>query len=482
MQGIRKQGKIATGSAPPSSDAASQVRYPRLQPGPGRSREEVSSHQRARIYAAMIELAAERGGYGAVTVSKVVARARVSPRSFYEHFKDKDECFLATYDAIALRSAKRIGDAQVGMRDWRQRLALAVRAWTSGIAGEPKMARLALIEAFAGGPAALVRMRRAEKMFEAMIARSFARAPDGVAVSPLLIKGIVAGVHGVARARTLAGRAHELPDLAEELLEWMLCFRCEAAAALAGLHACQLAAQPGVKIAQTEQCRGARDGTGGSGTDDRTRILEAVEWLAASEGYWQLTVPRIRTAAGISRRRFDELFADVQHCFVAALERHTELMRAHVAPAGARAETWPGALHRVLHALCAYIAANPAPARLVFTEILAPGPDGMRHRERLIADAAEALRSSGPAGQRPSELAAEASAGAVWGLVDRHTASGLTRRLPRIAPTLSFLAASPAIGAQQALAAIRAEHGRMAASDELVKLRAPPAADRRPGV
>ncbi|HUB74444.1 MAG TPA: TetR/AcrR family transcriptional regulator [Solirubrobacteraceae bacterium] len=410
----------------------------------------------------MIELAAERGGYGAVTVSKVVARARVSPRSFYEHFKDKDECFLATYDAIALRSARRIGDAQVGMRDWRQRLALAFRTWTNGIAGQPKMARLALIEAFAGGPAALARMRRAEEMFEAMIACSFARAPDRLAVPPLLVKGIVAGVHRVARARLLAGRASELPDLAEELLEWMLCFRCDAAA-LARLRFFALAAQPGAKAVRAEQ----RGDTAGGGTDDRTRILDAVERLAASEGYWRLTVPRIRTAAGISRGCFDEHFADVQHCFVATLERHAELMRAHSVAAGTRARTWPGTLHRAMHALCAYVAANPAPSRLVFTEILAPGPDGMRHRERLIAKAAETLRTSGPAGQRPSELAAEASAGAVWGLVDRHIASGHARRLPRIAPTLSFLAASPAIGAQGALAAIAAEHGRMAASDVL---------------
>jgi len=50
-----------------------------------------------------------------------------------------------------------------------------------------------------------------------MIDHSFARAPDGVVVAPLVVKGIVAGVHGVARARLLAGRADELPGLADEL-------------------------------------------------------------------------------------------------------------------------------------------------------------------------------------------------------------------------------------------------------------------------
>jgi AcrR family transcriptional regulator len=474
--GIRAEGEYAKGgpveTAARVSDASSPVRYPRLRPGPGRSREEVSSHQRARIYAAMIELAAERGGYDAVTVSKVVRRARVSPRCFYEHFKDKDECFLATYDAIALRSAKRAGDAQVGMRDWRGRLTLAFRAWTGGIASHPKMAQLALIEAFASGPAALVRMRRAEEMFEAMIARSFAGAPDGIAVPPLVIKGIVAGVHRVARARLLAGRAHELPDLADELLEWVLCFRCEAAAVVVRLHDNEFPPPDG---------RIVRGENRGFGDDDRARILEAVELLAARDGYWQLTVPRIRAAAGVSRKCFDEHFADVRGCFTAALERHTELMRAHAASVAAHAETWPGALHRVLRALCAHIAADPAPSRLVLAELLALGPDGMRYREQLMAGTAETLRTSAPPGQRPSELAAEASVGAVWGLIHHHAANGLAdrrtahrlaRRLPSIAPTLSFLAIAPAIGAPRALAAIRGEERRMTTS-VLVRPRPP---------
>jgi AcrR family transcriptional regulator len=430
-----------------SADGASRTSYAKLHPGPGWPREQAASHQRARIHAAMIELVPERG-YGAVTVRELVGLAGVSARTFYEHFADKDECFLRTYALIVRRSTKQVGAAQKGCHDWREQLRLAFCAWAEGIAREPRAARLALVEAFAGGPAALEQMRRAEAHYETMIEQSFAGAPDPVPVPPLVIKGIVAGLHRVARAQLLAGREHELPGLADELLEWMLCFRCRAATSLVPLDT------PPAPAAPPSHDRDARE-------EDRVRILDAAAWLAAEEGYRQLTVPRIRAAAGVSRKRFDEHFEDVESCFIAALERLAERALARAAPAGAAARTWPGGLHRALCSLCASIAADPVLARLGFVEVFAPGPDGMLCRERVIAGVAESLRISAPAGQRPSELAAEASVGAVWGIVHHHVALGRAHQLPRIAGVLSYLALAPAIGAERAVQAIAAEHEAM---------------------
>jgi AcrR family transcriptional regulator len=413
----------------------------------------VASDQRARIEAAMIELVSERG-FGAVTVRELVRLAGVSTHTFYEHFKDKETCFLCVYELIVQRSAKRVGAAQKDSHDWRERLQLAFRAFVGGIACDPRAAQLVLVEAFAGGPAALDRMRHAEATFEAMIEQSFAYAPDGVVVPPLLVKGIVAGVHRVARVRLLSGRAHELTDLTDELLEWVFCLRCEAAAALGWLDDPPAPAPPGTAATLAVQAGGARG-------DDRARILDAVARLAAQEGYWQLTVPRIRVAAGVSRKRFDEHFDGVQGCFIAALEHYTSRALAYVAPAGAASSTWFGGLHRALHAFCSYVAADPVFARMGFIEVFAPGPDGVLCRERLLAGGVEGFRASAPAGQCPSELAAEASVGAIWGIVHRHVATGRAHQLPSTAGVLSYLALAPAIGAQQAVEEITAEQERM---------------------
>jgi hypothetical protein len=115
-------------------------------------------------------------------------------------------------------------------------------------------------------------------------------------------------------------------------------------------------------------------------------------------------------------------------------------------------------------ALCAHIATEPVLARLGFIEVFALGPDGMLCRERAIAGIAESFRASAPAGQRPSELAAEASIGAVWGVIHHHVALGRARQLPSIAGVLSYLALAPAIGAERAVEAIVAEREAMRAS------------------
>lgn len=449
MNGMRDAAPRSARSA-----GSSRAPYPKLHPGPGWPREQAASHQRARIHAAMIEIVAERG-YDAVTVRETVRLARVAPRTFYEHYADKEECFLYVYELLVWRSIKRVGAAQRGCHDWRGRLQLAFGAFAREIARQPKAARLALIEAFAGGPAALERMRRAEGMFEAMIEQSFACAPDAVPVEPLVVKGIVAGVARVARARLQAGRAHELPGLADELLEWALCLHCQAATALGGLD------DPAAAPTCPGMAPAIAGDAGGALADDRTRILHAAARLAAEGGYGQLTIPQIRAAAGVSRKRFDDHFEDAQGCFIAALEHHSNRALAYAATAGTTARSWPGGMHRVLHALCAYVAADPVFARLAFIEVFAAGPGGVRRRGRIIESIAKSLRASAPARLRPSETSADASVGAIWGILHWHVATGRAHLLPQITATLSYLALAPAIGAQHAVEAITAERARM---------------------
>src|ERR1700704_5110002 len=53
---------------------------------------------RQRLIAAMSASVADTG-YRETTVADVVRIARTSRRSFYEHFEDRDACFLALFDA-----------------------------------------------------------------------------------------------------------------------------------------------------------------------------------------------------------------------------------------------------------------------------------------------------------------------------------------------------------------------------------------------
>src|SRR3954451_4843452 len=76
-----------------------QAASPRPLPrGPhGLERDVVLASQRGRMVGAMADAVAAKG-YAATTVADGVARAVVSRKTFYEHFRDKEECFLAAFD------------------------------------------------------------------------------------------------------------------------------------------------------------------------------------------------------------------------------------------------------------------------------------------------------------------------------------------------------------------------------------------------
>ena len=53
-------------------------------------------------------LAVADKGYPATTIADVVRHARVSKRTFYESYPDKEACFLATYATISAELMERV--------------------------------------------------------------------------------------------------------------------------------------------------------------------------------------------------------------------------------------------------------------------------------------------------------------------------------------------------------------------------------------
>ncbi len=437
----------ATGEALSPAARPPEALYRKLSPGPGKSPAEVASHQRVRIHGAMIEIAGERG-YRAVTVRELSQLAGVSTRAFYEHFEGKEECFLSAHELVVRHIAAAGVAAQNGERDWRERLRLAFAAFAQEMEANPRASRVALVEPFAVGPAGLERMRRTEGIFEAMISESFSRSPDEIDIPPLLIKGIITGAERVARGRILADREAELPALAGEVCEWALCFHDGATEKLEELdrRATLLLANAAIPPDGSKKA-----------DDDRMRILVAAAKLAGSDGYGELTVPRIRVAAGVSRRSFNSYFEGVEDCFIAALEQKIAVAFNCAADAREAGSSWAGGVYRAIATLCVKIARDPLLAKLAFSEIFAPGLNGVHCRERLAQATVALLRSKATDSERPSPLAAEASIGAIWGIMHHHVISGRAKQLPWLAATLSYLALAPAVGPTNATNAICTE-------------------------
>lgn len=120
--------------------------------------------QRERLILAMLNAAAELG-YLETNVQDVIDRAGVSRPTFYEHFSNKEDCFLAAFDTSAERLRKKMfAAARKGGPVWRDRVSYALDALLRFTAREPEVARMMVVEARAASAAAV--RRRVELMDE----------------------------------------------------------------------------------------------------------------------------------------------------------------------------------------------------------------------------------------------------------------------------------------------------------------------------
>jgi AcrR family transcriptional regulator len=407
---------------------------------------EVAAHQLERLHSATIEVVVNNG-YADAKVRDISAVSGVSTRAFYEHFDSKQDCVLETYELVTRRATRRIIASQADEEDWRERAQLVLAAFANELKAAPSVGRFALVEARAAGPAARERVRHAEHNFEIILAEALTRAPEGIVVPPLLIEAVVAGITRVACARLVSGRAQEISGLAADLAKWAFCYASEEAGALeeldlrAGTHSMDAS----TKSSLTGGSSGLSSANG-----DRALILSAIAKLAATAGYTNLTIPRIRRAAGVSRKAYDEHFDGIEDCFVAALNQRSEEVLSRAALAQVVSHTWSGGLYRAIVALCEGIATDPFLASVCVDNDFNPGSRTAQARHRLIGAAVEQLTDSIPAKHRPSKLIMEASQGAIWGLFQNHLIK--ERALP--SATLAYLALTPAIGPSASLAAI----------------------------
>ena len=118
--------------------------------------------QRERLTVAMLNAAAELG-YLETNVQDVIDRAGVSRPTFYEHFSNKEDCFLAAFDSSAERLRKMVAAAaREGGDVWRDRVRLALEALLRFASREPDTARTMVVEARAASATAV--RRRVELM------------------------------------------------------------------------------------------------------------------------------------------------------------------------------------------------------------------------------------------------------------------------------------------------------------------------------
>jgi AcrR family transcriptional regulator len=176
---------------------------------------------RRRALAAMAEAVGERG-YVETTVRDVLERARMSRRTFYELFDNREQCFLAAYDQAHSDLMLQLEHPRGPDEPWPDHVTVVVRDLLEFLAAAPDTARLLVVEPVSVGPPGLERHERTMREFADRLAHSQA-ASLGVQAEQLRLRceASVGALHRVVHARIVQGRTSELPELAPELVSLM---------------------------------------------------------------------------------------------------------------------------------------------------------------------------------------------------------------------------------------------------------------------
>jgi AcrR family transcriptional regulator len=176
----------------------------------------VSEVQRARMVMAARQVVADEG-YARMSVERVVARAGVSRKTFYDLFENREDCFLEAFDDAIARAGRIVGEAYRGERGWREQIRAGLAALLALLDEEPELRAVCVVEALAAGPRVLERRSRVLRVLIDAVerGRELRRRDDP---PPLTGEGVVGAVFSVVHARALHDGSAPLSELLGQLM------------------------------------------------------------------------------------------------------------------------------------------------------------------------------------------------------------------------------------------------------------------------
>ncbi len=426
--------------------------------------EQFAVDQRQRLIDTMTLLAGENG-YAATTVAKIIKRARVSRRTFYVHFADRDELLLAAFDAS---SSVALEEAQAALRraDGPIRKIGALMRCLCRVAREsPSTIALSTIEIAAVEPEGLERRDRLIDGYWELIEESLRYEGKQPVLPSTLARVLVGGAHRTIDAYIRAGRASELRTLAPELARWALSYRPVSSSPPEG----RTRSLPRPFVRSEEAIGGRAPGTltlelgahqplsmaASSGSIDhanRERILDAVAHLVfAVHGRTPpLTAESIAEKANLSGNVFLAHFKNKDDAFASAVEVGHLKGQAIVQRARSKAPNWRSGVRRSIHALFEFLASEPCFTRLAFLAAPLAGPAMARRTYEYAGAYAHLLFDGAPQRRRPPQIVPTAIAHGLFELAFHHAASGKVEELPHCAHEAAYLALTPFLGMTEA--------------------------------
>ncbi|HWG08581.1 MAG TPA: TetR/AcrR family transcriptional regulator [Solirubrobacteraceae bacterium] len=451
-----------SGSAAPSRRSSGSGRYQRLPTGAhGLTREQVERDQRERLRSAMIELIAQRG-YPAVRILDLTQLAHVSRPTFYNLYSDKEELLLSAYEDIAGRTTEAVAEAYGQGGSPEESLQLGLRAFAELAAVEPEAMTLALLGTFGAGSRALERRNRTTTALERMLGAGRALAWSEQP-RDLTAKFLIGGIREVSATRLRRGQADELPEVADELGAWALCYPQALPLGLDGPRRVRRRTEgehpPSAMRGARSESRRLPSGRHDLAREQviksqRERIVDATAEIVAEKGFAGLTIPEIASRANVSHETFYEMYPTKHDAFLGAQKVGLhQALRTTVEAYEAHDPGWPEGVAAGLNALIDFVCSEPAHAHLTLVDTFGASPQAIEIRDNALESFTAYLRPGfehAPADVEVPEIAAEAAAGGIWQVLHHYIEHKRLHELGDASPQLVYLTLNPFVGAELA--------------------------------
>jgi AcrR family transcriptional regulator len=392
-------------------------------------------------------------GYAATSVGHVLDSAGVSRSTYYEHFRDKDDCFLASLRLLSDRALARFEAEPVCESS---AAGAAARSILGFMSEEASGGRLLFVESLAAGSRALdIRRSTIERLVATARSRQNARADPAELSEPL-----VAGICRLLAIRLRGGSAELSDGEIVDLLRWLDSYDLSWSAH-AALNGSRPAGPPRAEslppleplTVLTDAARGAVS-LSRNARHRRLRVMAAVATCAHERSYSETTVAEITAAAGISRKAFYELFPDKAAAATEANQRYFQAAMTATAGEFFAVPRWPDRIWGAGAALLQFLALHPVESYLAFVETHAIGDGAVRLTyDRLAAFTLFLEEGYGfrPEAQKLPRIWSEALMATMFELAFRELhARRSAEKLLSILPRLTFIVLAPFMGAPAA--------------------------------
>jgi AcrR family transcriptional regulator len=183
----------------------------------GLSEGQIVEIQRSRLLAGAVD-AIEEFGYAQTTVSQITSRARVSRRTFYEMFDNREACLAELIENVLSMIEGDLADAGLEGLGWRERVRCGLWTILGFFDREPALARVCVVHSQQGGPVVLGRREEILAGLAAVLDEGRGEGTRAADCTPLTAEGLVGAAFGIVYARLVRGERRPLTELTGELM------------------------------------------------------------------------------------------------------------------------------------------------------------------------------------------------------------------------------------------------------------------------